>query len=251
MRRAPIRFEHPLKLGRPAQFDAPAAEALRARELRVSEACTILDSQGRYFRARILSLGERGGELLPYEQMELPTESPLELTLICAVLNRQRMIQVIPKATELGVSRVVPVLTERSVAPEGLEHEKAHSWPRQALRAVRQCRRAAVPEVLEARPLAEALEAAYWQRADLRLAMDDRAPLPERTREGLVLERGPRRVCLAVGPEGGWSDVERELLAGAGACWLRLGGRVLRAETAVFTGLVLLQHHLGDLAVLP
>ena len=60
-------------------------------------------------------------------------------------------------------------------------------------------------------------------------------------------DRAGRRIVLAVGPEGGWSDEERAMLVTRGAVPLQLGGRVLRAETAVFAGLTLLQHAFGDM----
>ena len=71
------------------------------------------------------------GQALVYERMFQSPESPLRLSLCCAVLARQRMIFVSQKATELGIERFQPVLTERSVPPEGLEHEKSHAWPGQ------------------------------------------------------------------------------------------------------------------------
>jgi 16S rRNA (uracil1498-N3)-methyltransferase len=87
-----------------------------------------------------------------------------------------------------------------------------------------------------------------WRDAAVRYALDDRAtndaspPWPARDRRGAV------EVVFAVGPEGGWSDAERALLQRQGARGLRLGGRVLRAETAVLVGLTVLQYELGDLS---
>ncbi len=70
--------------------------------------------------------------------------------------------------------RIVPVLSERSVPREGLDHEKAHAWPKQALRAARQCRRASLPEVREPIELASILEDECFTGADLRVYLDDR-----------------------------------------------------------------------------
>jgi len=181
-------------------------------------------------------------EALVYEQMPRAPESPLALTLICAVLARQRMLTVIQKATELGAACVLPVLSERSVQAAGLAHEKAHAWPAQALRAARQCRRASVPHVREAIPLAEALADAVFVGADRRWVLDDRtaSDAPESVAP-------PARVAFVVGPEGGFSDAERAQLRSAGASALQLGGRVLRAETAALVGLTVLQHRFGDL----
>jgi 16S rRNA (uracil1498-N3)-methyltransferase len=160
------------------------------------------------------------------------------------------MLFVAQKATELGVARIIPVFSAHSVGPAGLAHEKAHAWPGQTLRAARQCRRSSVPEMREAIPLERALHDPAWRDAEHRFALDDRAAsdvTPSPTREpGRAVD-----VAFAVGPEGGWSDDERALLEKEGARPLRLGGRVLRAETAVLVGLTVLQYALGDLSSAP
>ena len=93
--------------------------------------------------------------------------------------------------------------------------------------------------------LARVFDDPIWQEATARYTLDDRAApspvaFPART-------ESPIDVVFAVGPEGGWSDAERKLLNDHGAEPLRLGSRVLRAETAVIAGLAVLQHALGDL----
>jgi len=240
---APIIHPHPLESGNRIQLDSREAEALRFRQVNVSEAFTLAGVDGRYFRASLQSLVPKGGEALVYEEMDRSPESPLALTLVCAVLARQRMLLVAPKATELGVTRILPVITEHSVQAAGLEHEKAHAWPNAVIRAARQCRRSSVPEVRATLPLAEVLAGDPWRDAQARFYLDDRAPHTAR------LHPGPLSACLAVGPEGGWSDGERELLQQSGAEPLALGGRVLRAETAVIAGVFLVQYALGDLGV--
>lgn len=238
---APIRFPAALAVGQAIQLDPGVMEALRFRQVNVKEAFTLQDSEGAFFRASLRGADAEGGEAQVYEQMPWSPESPAQITLCCAVLARQRMIFVSQKATELGILRLQPLLTGRSVPPEGLEHEKAHAWPGQAIRAAKQCRRASVPEVRESLPFAEVLASELWRGPEARFFLDDRAT------EGARLERGPASIALAVGPEGGWTDDEREQLAATGGAPLVLGGRVLRAETAVVAGLVLVQHHLGDL----
>jgi 16S rRNA (uracil1498-N3)-methyltransferase len=238
---SPITHPAPLSVGQEIRLDPRAVEQVRFREVNVKEAFTLRDSGGRFFRATLRAAGPRGGEALVYEALTHSPESPLALALFCGVLGRQRMLQVVQKATELGVGRVQPVLSERSVPREGLDHEKAHAWPGQALRACKQCRRASVPLVLPAVTLAEAMEDPAWREAEARFYLDDRASA------SAAPEPGPQSVCLAIGPEGGWTDAERRLLKEAGAAPLVLGGRVLRAETAVLVGLALLQHRMGDL----
>jgi len=245
---APLRHAATLTEGERVALDAFQVQALRHREVNEKEAFTIVDREGRFFRASLKVMKKSGGEALVYERMAGSTESTADITLLCAVLARQRMLVVVQKATELGATRIVPVLSERSVQRDGLEHEKAHAWPKQALRAARQCRRASLPEVREAIELASILEDECFTGADLCVYLDDRESSPRAldSTEPWV-DRAGRRIVFAVGPEGGWSDEERAMLETRGAVPLRLGGRILRAETAVFAGLTLLQHAYGDM----
>lgn len=245
---APMRHSSKLSEGERIALDEFHVRALRHREIREKEAFTIVDREGNFFRASLKQMKKNRAEALVYERMTGSTESPAHITLLCAVLARQRMLVVIQKATELGVMRIVPVLSEHSVPREGLDHQKAHAWPKQALRAARQCRRASLPELREATELVSILQDDAFTGADLRVYLDDRAT--SRTAlDGVAAgaDRAGRRIVFAVGPEGGWSEQERATLEAHGAVPLRLGGRVLRAETAVFAGLTLLQHAYGDM----
>jgi 16S rRNA (uracil1498-N3)-methyltransferase len=245
---APLLHSAKLVEGQPVELDAFHVQALRRREINEKEAFTIVDCEGTFFRASLKMMNKKGCRALVYERMAGSTESPANITLLCAVLARQRMLTVVQKATELGVMRIVPVLSERSVQRDGLGHEKAHAWPKQVLRAARQCRRASLPELREAIELASILDDDCFTQADVRVYLDDRT-----SNRGSIEDAAPgykrvgRTIVFAVGPEGGWSDAERSMLETRGALPLRLGGRVLRAETAVFAGLTLLQHAYGDM----
>jgi 16S rRNA (uracil1498-N3)-methyltransferase len=245
---APIRYATPIVAGQDLVLDASAMNALAFRGVNVKEAFTLQDSEGAFFRASLKSTdGKTSGRAVAYEKMRGSPESPAHITLVCAVLARQRMIFVTQKATELGVVRVVPVLTDKSVQPRDLDHEKPWAWPGQALKGAKQCRRASVPEVLPAEPLAKALDAPFFRDADARFLLDDVSGSSGSSGDPLANASAANRVVLAVGPEGGWSDRERALLVERGAVPLALGTRVLRAETAVLAGLAVVQHRLGDL----
>lgn len=245
---APVRHAATLTEGATFSLDAQAMRGLAFREINVKEAFTLIDASGRFFRASLTSKSDDGsaGEAVAYESLRGSTESPARITLMCAVLGRQRMILVTQKATELGCVRIVPVLSDHSVKAADLEKEKPWAWAGQALKGARQCRRASVPEVSKTQTLDAAIASASWTEASLRFVLDDRSPsedpFPPPTDSA-----AERDVVLAVGPEGGWSDRERAKLADAGSTPLALGTRVLRAETAVFAGLSVLQHRLGDL----
>jgi len=149
------------------------------------------------------------------------------------------MLFVVQKATELGASTIAPLLTDCSVPQSGLEHEKAHSWPGQIIRAAKQCRRSSLPAVLPPTPLDRFLESPIVTGTDLLLFLDDRSD------NALLKVASARRIVLFVGPEGGFSDAERARLREKGSPWV-LGGRILRAETAVLAGLVAVHFKWGD-----
>lgn len=243
---AALHHPAPVALQERITLDATAAAGLRFRKVNAKEAFTLVDGAGRYFRAALESLAADSATALVYEAMVASPESPAFVTLVCAVLQRQRMLWVAQKAAELGAARVLPVFTLKSVQAEGLGHEKAHAWPGQALKGARQCRRASVPEVRPTVALDAVLASDAWRAATVRVFLDDRAE--ERAATTLAPHPSPD-VMLVVGPEGGFAQVERAKLVAAGAKPLRLGGRVLRAETAVAAGMVVVQHHLGDLAL--
>jgi 16S rRNA (uracil1498-N3)-methyltransferase len=228
-----------LSLQVPFSFDASLAARLARREVNQKEAFTIRDGQGVFYRASLKELGPSGGTAVPYERMACSPEPVVEITLACAVLARQRMIFVMQKATELGVSAVVPLLTACSVQPAGLEHEKAHAWPGQIVRAAKQCRRSSLPAVLPPTPLAAFLASHAASSADLCLFLDDRGDAAQ------VAANSPQRIVLFVGPEGGFTDAERAALKARARPWT-LGGRVLRAETAVLVGLAAIHLGWGD-----
>ncbi|TBR26027.1 16S rRNA (uracil(1498)-N(3))-methyltransferase [bacterium] len=229
-----------LPLGTDFPFDAALARRLIRREVNPKEAFTAADASGDFYRVSVKELTPAGGVAVPYEKCAVSPEPVVDITLACAVLSRQRMLFVAQKATELGVTTLVPLFTEFSVKPDGLEHEKAHGWPGQVVRAAKQCRRSSLPEIRPPMTL-DAFLASPLATADLALCLDNvggEAPTPP---------AAPERVLLLVGPEGGFSDGERKKLAGKALGW-QLGGRVLRAETAVLVGLCAVHLNWGDYA---
>jgi 16S rRNA (uracil1498-N3)-methyltransferase len=237
----PIATESRLTLNEPFRIERAWVNRLERREVNPKEAFTIRDGSGGYFRASLKELSADGGLAVPYERMERSPEPIVDITLACSVLARQRMIFVMQKATELGVTRIAPLLTDHSVPAAGLEHERANAWPAQVVRAARQCRRGSLPEVLPPTSLDLFLISQAFMAADVCVMLDDRSDATPAPAEA------PRRIVLLVGPEGGFSDAERSRLTGKARPWF-LGGRILRAETAVIVGLTAVQMTWGDFA---
>lgn len=240
---AALRHGAPVALQERLSLDATAVAGLHFRKVNVKEAFTLVDADGRYFRAALEALSATAATALPYEAMPHAPESPAFVTLVCAVLQRQRMLWVAQKAAELGAARVLPVFTLKSVQADGLAHEKAHAWPGQSLKGARQCRRGSVPEVLRTVTLDAYLASSQWRETEVKVFLDDRS---DGDREAL---RPCKTLALVIGPEGGFANVERQKLIDAGAHPVRIGGRVLRAETAVVAGIVVAQHRIGDMGL--
>src|SRR5580704_8991697 len=156
-------------------------------------------------------------------------------TVLSSLIRFERFEWMLEKATELGVARVVPVQAERS--ERGLEQAAAKRisrWNRIAREASEQSRRARLPEIGTPVDLAGALhiEAAY------------RYVLEETEAPAIFTEFPARRepgdsVALLVGPEGGWTDREREQIGGANWRPVSLGSQILRAETAAIAALAI------------
>jgi 16S rRNA (uracil1498-N3)-methyltransferase len=235
----PLGVPAKLTLDEPFRFDRGLAKRLRMREVNATEAFTLRDASGTYFRASVKEYDTKGGHAVAYELMSRSPEPTVDITLACALLARQRMHLVVQKATELGVRRIVPLLTDHSVRADSLEREQAHAWPGHAARAAKQCRRSSLPHLLAPATLDAFLASPLLAATDLRLFLDDRS---EETPAPLD---PPRRIVLFVGPEGGFSDAERQRLAAGARPWV-LGGRVLRAETAVLVGLTAVHMTWGD-----
>lgn len=212
----------------------------------------VFDGEGREYRCVIEEQG-RDRALLFVQEGVAPAspESPLALTLAVALLKGEKFDLVVQKATELGVARIVPVMTK--LADVRLKDERDGGkrtlrWQRIALEAAKQSGRARVPQV-EAPITFEVMMRggeAITGPDGLRLLFSERAG--EALLETLgPAHDGPTAATALVGSEGGWTDEELAQARGAGWSIVTFGGRILRAETAAISVTALLQHLLGDL----
>lgn len=222
-----------------------------ARVLRLGPGDLVLatDGLGREYTVRIDALGAAAtGTVLAAAPR--PTESPIAVTLVQGVPKGDKMEAIIRAATELGVTRIVPALTARTVVrlEEDRRRERVRRWQRVAREAAKQCGRAAVPEVTEPVPLSRALEDARHVALRICLWEAARCPLGEILRGVAGM---PGAVALAVGPEGGLSASEVAQAEGAGWAIAGLGPRILRVETASMTAVALIGATFGDLLQRP
>ena len=176
--------------------------------------------------AYLAEIAEARGDRVLF-RIESPLESapaPVRITLCAALIKFDRFEWIVEKATELGVERILPVETTRS--EKGLfeaSRKRAERWERIVREASQQSRRTTLPEILPA----VRFDAALRTEADLRLFLEEESAPPL-----LRVVRKAVTTALLLGPEGGWTDAERESAAVAGWAPASLGSLVLRAETA-------------------
>jgi 16S rRNA (uracil1498-N3)-methyltransferase len=232
-----------------------------SRVLRLRPGDTVLatDGAGHDYTVRLETVGEAAtGTVLGV--VARAADSALRLTLVQSVPKGDKMELIVRAATELGVARVVPVLTERTIVAlePGRWRERARRWQRVAKEAAKQCGRAVIPPVDAPRPLAEFLAAA--EPAELRLCFWESAA---QAGEGAGQARSlgttlaaslPRslppdaRVLLLVGPEGGLARAEVESARARGFAVVGVGPRILRTETAGPALIAILQNKFGDMS---
>lgn len=223
---------------------ADALAALDCWRGRVGEIVTLTDPQLQEYRARVVAIDQSSVTLLPFAQVAV-SESPLRITLLQALPEKERFELVLQKATEIGVVRIVPYLSERSttLAERDAGQKKSHRWPNVLLRAARQCRRAEIPELSAVVDWRDAL--AECAAAELSLICyegEGTWPLAE-----ALKDFSGQRVALMVGPEGGYSVEEIEQARSLGVLPVGLGPRVLRTESAAILAAGIIQYSLGDL----
>ncbi len=197
----------------------------------------LFNGDGREYDATLMTLAKRAVTAHVVGTREVDRESPLPLTLVQSVARGEKMDWILQKATELGVARVVPVVTERTevkLDEERAERRMLH-WHSVLAGACEQCGRTRLPELDPPQRLDRWLDSERSNPA-LRLAL-----LPEgeiSVRQLAVMSHG---AVLCVGPEGGFSEHDVALLHQAEFRGLRLGPRILRTETAGVTALAALQ----------
>ncbi len=204
--------------------------------LRAGDRVELFDGAGIGATAEIVSVTATAAELRVLERTGGDRESPLELTLAVALVRGAKLDWVIEKATELGVRRLVPFITDRST-PRG---EKTERWRRIAESAAAQSGRLVVPEVAAVASFDAVL--ADGGPYDRKLLLWERASAP------IAAGAAPRRALVVTGSEGGFSAAEAERAAAAGFDLVGLGPRVLRAETAAIAAVTVCQLMWGDLA---
>ena len=233
----------PLVPGTELQLGRDQAHYLgRVLRLRNGDMLTVFNGDNGEFDAHVTSLAKNSATVVVDTALETATESALKIHLVQGISRGERMDFVVQKATELGVKRITPVFTEYGVVKlNGARAAKRNDhWQSVAIGACEQSGRIR-PPLIDAPVDLNAWFGAGTKEADSDLILRPGAATPLSSIAAPVT-----KVCLLIGPEGGFSDTEYEDAEIAGFAAVSLGPRILRTETAALTAIAVVQSLWGD-----
>lgn len=175
------------------------------------------------------------------------TESPVKITLFQGIPKSDKMDLIVQKSVELGVVKIVPVMTERTIVKMGNVKDwmkKVERWQKIATEAAKQCNRGILPKVENVISFSEAIQ--YTVENDLNLV-----PYEKETGNGLrntLMNHKPEKVGIFIGPEGGFTEDEIGSAADCSIKPVTLGPRILRTETAGIAAISIIMYEYGDMA---
>jgi 16S rRNA (uracil1498-N3)-methyltransferase len=202
------------------------------------DAVALFNGSGGEFRARIESFGKRAARLVVEEQLRAQSAEP-DLWLVFAPIKRARIDYLVEKATELGASALVPVITRHThVERLNLDRLRAH-----AIEAAEQSERLTVPHIEEPRALDDVL--ADWDASRRIMLCDESRTAPPAA--AALARESAKAWAVLIGPEGGFAETELDALRKLPfVSAVSLGPRILRADTAALAGLAVLQALRGE-----
>lgn len=214
----------------------------RVLRLKKGSEVTLFDGSGNEFPSVVAEVSRKEMLLQAGDPVSRNLESPLSIRLIQGVSRGERMDFTVQKATELGVRRISPVLTDFSVVKLKSDRalRKMHHWQKIAQSACEQCGRNTLPVIDEPVPLNTLLSEPT--NTNCRLLLEPSAPTSLRQ-----LSKSEESIDLLIGPEGGISAIELENITAIGFTPVSFGPRVLRTETAAVAAIAVIQAQWGDL----
>jgi 16S rRNA (uracil1498-N3)-methyltransferase len=236
----------------PRETGAHLIKVLRARS---GDEVVLFNGDGREFTGAVEKVqGSRVSASIGAAH-NMDRESPFQLTLVQCVPRGDRMDFIVQKATELGVVRIIPVLSQRSVVrlDESQSVSKQVHWRAVAVSACEQCGRNRLPSVAAPQPLLNYLGALPPANKSLQLVLEpERARRTERSAHSLdiAFPQSVSHAEIAIGPEGGFAPEELEAFYLSSFSRVSLGPRVLRTETAAIAAIVVLQARFGDMSAI-
>lgn len=236
-------YAPPLQASNELQLPAAAAHhASRVLRLRAGDTVQVFDGTGLELTGAIREIGSKRVVVEKLQASTASRESPLHIVLAQALCSSEKMDWIVQKATELGVSAVQPIQTQRSVArlPDERAGKRVDHWRQVSIAACEQCGRSVLPQIHAPQPLADWLGTLGTKPGEKLIL------LPQASTTLKDYPGSRENITLLIGPEGGFTADEEELARATGFVPLRLGNRVLRTETAALASIAALQTMWGD-----
>jgi 16S rRNA (uracil1498-N3)-methyltransferase len=231
----------------PRLTDREAHHGAQVLRLQAGDEVAVLDGGGTRLVCAVKHVSRKAIELSVRSREAVPRPG-FELTLFQAIVKGKAMETIVEKATELGVSRVVPLITERVVSQLDAERgdSKQAKWQLIAVESIKQCGSPWLPQIDAPQKLNDVLEASG--RFDLALVASLRGG--RHVRQWLqTMKARPSSGCIWIGPEGDFTDAELDAIEASGAKPITLGPLVLRADTAAIASLAILRAEVDWLSV--
>ncbi len=235
--------------------DEKARYLISVLRCRKGDDLVIFDGKGNCYRTTILKTARREVIADVIKKFPCDTESHINITLVQGLLKGEKMDMVIQKITELGVKKIIPVVTERS---QLRDTKKIARWRKIAEEASRQSGRSVVPIIYETiefknfltdhDPQYRFLGFIFYEKDGMKLSeaieilkTHINPPFPP------LAKGGKGELFVVIGPEGGFTKEEVNIAKERGLLIISLGKRILRAETAAISAMTLVQYLLGDI----
>ena len=216
-----------------------AHHLIRVLRLKIGDRLCVFDQSGYEWDAEIVAKKRQSVEVVLLNCHQPDVESPLQITLLQSISKSNRMDLVMQKATELGVHRIVPMLSKNTVVRLNAKNtpRKMSHWKKITIGASEQSGRVRLPEILEPQELNQDLLSQYKQGIGFFL---------DTTGTDNFSEEKATNITVAIGPEGGFSNDEKKMAEKSGYKIVKTGPRLLRTETAPIMALSILQYLYGD-----
>jgi 16S rRNA (uracil1498-N3)-methyltransferase len=240
MRVSRLYVDQPLKVNTRIELNEDAAHYVRSvLRLKQEQTLTLFNGTGGEFLGRFSEVSRKTVRVEIEHFIDRDVESPLLVKLGLGISRGDRMDWAVQKAVELGVNHLTPLTTERCVVKfnDDKKQQRQQHWQHIVQHATEQSGRTRLPQLDSVEQLSDWLS----QQQGLRVFLDPYA-------ENCLIDLEPQdaTVTLLSGPEGGFSDAERQLAKSAGFIAVRLGARILRTETAALSALTAVQTLWGD-----
>ena len=207
----------------------------------------LIDGSGFEYPAVIETISKDTATFLIIEKKQADTASPLELVVAQGFLKDKKMDTIIRHLTELGLSRWIPLISDRSVArpDENRVAERMRRWENIAIESLKQCGLSKLPVISPLMTFEELVNSPEDYDGKIICWEEEKVPLA-----GLHPGK-PQKILLVIGPEGGFSPEEIKYSQPADFKSISLGPRILRAETAAIAACTLVQYLYGDMQKSP